>query len=101
MKMKFRTAAGLAAIAAALSVSGFALAAAPAEKVESAAETPGYIVGSAEGKVAVFPPDGGDPVKMTEIELKSLPRADRSALENGIFVENDDELARILEDLGS
>ena len=101
MKMKFKTAAGLAAIAAAVSFSGFALAAAPSDSAGSGAEAPGYIVGSAEGKVAVFPPDGGDPVKMTDIELKTLPGADRNALEDGIFVENDEELARILEDLGS
>ena len=42
-----------------------------------------------------------EPVETTDIELKNLPSADRKQLEAGIFIQNDEELAQILEDLGS
>ena len=99
MNIKLRVAAALAAVVSAVTASGFAFASAGSGSTGPEAPAEGFVV-RAEG-VAVFPPDGGEAVKMTDIELKSLPSVDRIALEDGIFVENSEELAKILEDLGS
>jgi len=61
----------------------------------------GYMLKSWCGKVAVYSVNGTEPVRTTGIELKNLPSMDRDNLETGIFIANDDELARILEDFGS
>jgi len=61
----------------------------------------GYMLKSWCGKVAVYMPNGTEPVETTGIELKNLPSADQNDLEKGIYISNDEELARILEDLGS
>ena len=101
MNIKLRVAAALAAVVSAVTASGFAFASAGSGSTGPEAPAEGFVVRAEGGNVADFPPDGGEAAKMTDIELKSLPRVDRIALEDGIFVENSEELAKILEDLGS
>jgi len=99
--MKSRLRMYICAGALALSVTMSALAlTAPAEGNELP-EPEGYMLKSWCGKVAVYMPNGTEPVETTGIELKNLPSADQNDLEKGIYISNDEELARILEDLGS
>lgn len=97
MKKRIRMYTALAAMAASV-VMGTLAVTVPETR---AAETEGYIVKSWCGKVAVYSTGGAEPVETTDIELKNLPSADRKQLEAGIFIQNDEELAQILEDLGS
>lgn len=61
-----------------------------------------YVLRAADGNVAVFDTDDPDrPVTVTEIELASLREADRAMIADGLPVESPEELARLLEDLGS
>jgi len=64
-------------------------------------ESEGYVVRGYCGRVAVYRPEGVQPVETTSIELKYLPGADRKMLESGIFAPDGAALARLLEDLGS
>lgn len=99
MKMHIRTWIGLTALAAALSLSAAAVLI-PADRTEQP-EPEGYMLRAYCGHVAVYRPNGTQPVETTDIELKSLPSADRVELENGIFISDQAGLARMLEDLGS
>lgn len=61
-----------------------------------------YVLGIAEGNVAVF--EGGDlsvPLTVTEIEASSLRETDRTLLKEGVAVRTREELMALLEDLGS
>ena len=61
-----------------------------------------YILGVSDGLVAIFPGDDQKhPVEVTRIELSSLRESDRMMLGAGLPVESEEELARLLEDLGS
>ncbi|MGO5028322.1 hypothetical protein [Candidatus Agathobaculum pullicola] len=44
---------------------------------------------------------GGEIIIRTDIDVRSLPIADRQALENGILLSDAQSLARLLEDYGS
>ncbi len=60
------------------------------------------MLGAWEGSVAVF--DRGDtaaPLRVTDIELKSLRATDRALVEHGIPVSSGEALQALLEDLGS
>ena len=84
---------GLAVLTASMALTGFR----PHREAESM-----YILGTAEGMVAVF--SGSDrscPAELTEIELDSLREQDRAMLAKGLPVDSPEELARLLEDLGS
>ena len=59
-------------------------------------EDNGWTIGENEGRVAVF--RGGELYMRTDTELASLPKADRTRLENGIEVDSYSELKRLLED---
>ncbi|MGI6028258.1 MAG: hypothetical protein ACOX81_02465 [Candidatus Heteroscillospira sp.] len=98
MRKHLRTWIGIGALAAAMA---FSAAAALAPDTQAATESEGYVLRESCGRVAVFLPNGAQPVETTDIELKSLPAADRIKLTDGVFVENMEQLARILEDLGS
>ena len=97
MKNRLRMYIGMCSMAAAAIMSGLALF--PTES--AAAETEGYMLKNWCGKVAVYAVNGTEPVETTDIELKNLPSADRKELEKGIIIQTDEELAQILEDLGS
>lgn len=61
-----------------------------------------YVLREAEGNVAVY--GAGDPTRplaITEIELKSLREGDRALIAGGLPVYSREELAQLLEDLGS
>ena len=61
-----------------------------------------YILGEADGLVAVYSGDDPKhPVEVTRIELASLRESDRSLIAAGLPVESPEELAQLLEDLGS
>ena len=61
-----------------------------------------YVLGEENGNVAIY--GGNDrkhPLAVTEIELAGLREADRKLLADGLPVKSREELAQILEDLGS
>ena len=91
-----------ALISVSLTVSVFTLAALtgflPRETEE---EELSYVLGEAEGRVAVYQADAPDsPLLVTGIDLSSLRRGDRELIAAGLPVESREELARLLEDLG-
>ena len=59
-----------------------------------------YVLRDYQGCVAVYEQNGA-PSRVTEIEVRSLPRTDREALLRGIRVQDRRELSMLLEDLGS
>ena len=44
---------------------------------------------------------GGEVVIRTDIDIRTLPAADREALEQGILLSDTEALAKLLEDYGS
>ena len=61
-----------------------------------------YVLGMAEGNVAIFGRnDLKRPLAVTEIELENLRERDRTLLAEGLPVYSREELAQLLEDLGS
>lgn len=90
----------LAACAAALISAFFAARvwfAAPAVSVAASAEP--YVAQSEDGRLVVT--RGGETVLRTGIDVRTLPSADRDALSDGIVLEDELALARLLEDYGS
>ena len=74
------------------------------KKVESSKDTTSisYIVKDFKGNVAVFEKNSENyPFKVTKVFTKRLPKKDQLILENGIEVENQNELNSLLEDLCS
>jgi hypothetical protein len=66
----------------------------PAAPVQSA-----YVVRAQDGQVAVFRADAPDePVEITDIRIASLREFDQRQLEQGIPVQGEEALARLLED---
>lgn len=61
-----------------------------------------YLLGEMDGNVAVFDGDGSTPpLRVTGIEMSSLRRRDREMIAAGLPVGSNEELAQLLEDLGS
>lgn len=63
-----------------------------------------YVVKIKDGEVAVFyqvPIAGVSLKELTNIDVSSLPKADQTRLKQGIIVNSNEELAELLEDLGS
>lgn len=69
----------------------------PAVAATASAEP--YVAQSSEGRLVVT--RGGEIVVRTDIDVRSLPSADREALEDGILLPDAQALARLLEDYGS
>ena len=61
----------------------------------------GYVLGIYEGKLALFTKTGNYPNKIYDLWVKNLPEDDAALLEQGIFVETEQELFELLEDLTS
>ena len=57
-----------------------------------------YTVGEINGMIAVFSGSDGCLIKITDYPISSLPIADREALNTGIPVDSDEELAMLMED---
>ena len=69
------------------------------EQIPETWPTPLYLVREYAGCVAVFMrPDYDNPVSVTDIMAVTLRRSDRECLKAGIPVENEEELAHLLED---
>ena len=70
-----------------------------ATETESATETQKteYLVKSHEGKIGIFT-DKGTLVRVIDVNIKTLPKADRRLLEKGFSVTNEDELRSIIQD---
>ncbi len=64
-------------------------------------EEKGFILKEYEGVIAIFKIGEDVPSELTNIETKYLPSIDRMELKNGIYMENNEELAMMLEDFGS
>ena len=85
-------------MAVAVTMAAFTLAGFRKDEAQSGA----LMLGAWEGSVAVF--DRGDtaaPLRVTDIELKSLRATDRALVEHGIPVASGEALQALLEDLGS
>lgn len=63
-----------------------------------ATEAP-YVAQSENGLLVVS--HGGEVVIRTDIDIRTLPAADREALEQGILLSDTEALAKLLEDYGS
>ena len=61
-----------------------------------------YMLRESDGKVAVYGrEDPAKPITVTDIALSSLRERDRELIAAGLPAESGEELARLLEDLGS
>lgn len=58
----------------------------------------GFVMREYEGSLALFRENGIKPYKILDVPLYLLSEADRTALQEGIFVETEAELVRLLED---
>ena len=58
----------------------------------------GYILGSCRGYVALWREGCDTPLEVFPYSVASLPPADQQALEKGIHIGSDTELARLIED---
>ncbi|MBR1528779.1 MAG: hypothetical protein IJ642_05710 [Oscillospiraceae bacterium] len=72
-------------------------------KVEKAAalaekEPVGFVLKEYEGKAALFRENSERPYQILDLEVWLLPEADREALEQGIFAQDEAELRKLLED---
>lgn len=77
-------------------------ASAPAAVSAHSAEEPtesGYTVAAHDGRVAIF--RGDILLRVTDTPIESLPKADRVRLYDGITVDSEKELKRMIEDLCS
>ncbi len=103
MKSKFKVGATIAMVAVSVAMSAFAGNEFGGELALSSVEEEkdGFIVKEYDGLIGIFVPGENLPTELTKIETKYLPNADRMELKKGIFTENSEELAMILEDFGS
>jgi len=90
------------AVLSAASAGAIAVARAPSPAEEENAAG-GFILRELDGCVAVYEPGAPaeGPLIVTEIELRSLPEADREALRDGLTVPDREALLQLLEDLNS
>lgn len=58
----------------------------------------GYVIKDYGGNIAVFEDNETKPFRITDIEVKNLPEADRKELKNGITAQNNEQLTTLLED---
>ena len=84
-------------MAAAASMAVLAL----ADLVPAEASVPGYVLGEAEGRVAVYGGGADKLLTVTDIELAGLREADQALISEGLPVSTHEELVALLEDLGS
>lgn len=61
-------------------------------------EPVGFVLKEYEGKAALFRENSEKPYQILNLEIYLLPDADREALKQGIFAENEEELKTLLED---
>ncbi|MEE1076553.1 MAG: hypothetical protein UHY68_04740 [Acutalibacteraceae bacterium] len=73
---------------------------APTE-IQQATDYQTYIVREYDGMVAVFYNGQDKPVKVTDRYISALPQQDINDLKQGILVDNEENLRKLLEDLCS
>ena len=71
----------------------------PAEGPASSAAP--YLLKDWGGRLAVFSPGGSEPLRVYEVYTRLLPEPDVAALQEGIPVESEERLDRLLEDFGA
>ena len=57
-----------------------------------------FILGVHEGRVALWRTPGGEPDTVFPYSAASLPPADQKRLEEGIVIDSEEDLMRLLED---
>lgn len=57
-----------------------------------------FLLGSHEGFIALWRSPGGEPDKIFPYSVASLPPEDQQRLKEGIFIESEADLQRLLED---
>lgn len=70
-------------------------------QAEQATEYKTYVVREYDGMVAVFEKGNSTPLSVTDTYVSSLPEGDRTGLKEGMEVNSEDKLRRLLEDLCS
>ena len=67
----------------------------------SSEEAGGYILREYNGEIGIFSSDSSVPLRIIEVKVSSLPDGDRSALSDGVYAANEDELNKRIEDYSS
>lgn len=101
-KQWFWALAALCAAALAISIAWMAdptLPREPAGSLSSGQSAP-YLLRDDGGRIALFRPDEEEPVQVYDIYTHLLPQEDVLSLQQGIPVENEEQLLRLLEDFG-
>ncbi len=70
-------------------------------EIQQATDYQTYIVREYDGMVAVFYNGQDKPVKVTDRYISALPQQDINDLKQGILVDNEENLRKLLEDLCS
>lgn len=65
---------------------------------EAPSPAAGYVLGEYEGRIALFDAADPAPLYVFEKSTAALPEADRTALKNGIPIEDADAMRRVMED---
>jgi hypothetical protein len=58
----------------------------------------GMILGTYQGRLALWHDNRTDPVTVYPVQISMLPKADQQRLREGISIENESRLHRLLED---
>lgn len=61
----------------------------------------GYMLREYGGIIGVFSAGGSEPISVIDVDVRTLPEADRRALASGVFAADEDELNRRIEDYSS
>jgi hypothetical protein len=74
----------------------------PQSQTQTTEETHAFVLGSERGRLVVYRKGESEPYLTTDTFTYSLPKSDRRRLEQeGIEIEGEDKLRRVLEDYGS
>ena len=57
-----------------------------------------YIIKNFNGSLAVFENGKISPIRITDVDISSLPLVDQQLLQEGIMIENENDLSAMLED---
>lgn len=74
---------------------------AASQRIPAPVQTPRYVLKGYQGKLAVFIGNKTEPELQFEVYLHHLPDVDRMQLEEGIAVDDYQELLRLIEDFTS
>jgi len=58
----------------------------------------GFILGIYEGRIALWKDNDPEPYKVFPYYASMLPRKDRETLKKGIYLENEEQLRKLVED---